>query len=36
MQLTNHLHLLERLTMSGAIPPLPILMACTGMTLHLP
>jgi hypothetical protein len=26
----------QRLTVSGAIPPLPILMACTGMTLCLP
>ena len=26
----------QRLTVSGAIPPFPILMACTGMTLCLP
>jgi len=34
MHMANHLHLLERLTVSGAIPPLPILMACNGMTLY--
>jgi len=33
---TGQVQVKKRLTVSGAIPPLPILMACTGMTSHLP